>query len=333
MAKRQSKGSKEAVIYPVYVVFGKDSRRVADAAENIIETVLADGDPQLSLSRYDGSETTWADVLDELRTLPFLSERRLVMVKGADKFISTYRQAIEDYLEKPSDSGVLLLIAESFPGNTRLAKRVKEMGQTYDCGIIKGNQIRGYLTDYARKRYNLTLQSRAVDLLIDLAGEDSSVLLGEIDKLALFVADPKAGQTQITAQDVESLVGHNRQYSVFNVIDAITACDSGRALNCLDQLLAQDRDAEYSAVGAFAWHFRRLYKGRLLMEKRVAQRDIIKQLRIWSQPDLFIRQVQKFNIRAISMILRLLADIDYASKTGRGTVKTGLEKLIVQCCQ
>jgi len=333
MAKKESRSDKAAAIYPVYVVFGKDSRRAADAADGIVETVLADGDPQLSLSRYDGSETTWADVLDELRTLPFLSQRRLVMVKGADKFISTYRQAIEQYLEKPSDSGVLLLMAESFPGNTRLAKLVNKIGQTYDCGIIKGNQIRGYLTDYARKRYNLTLQSRAVDLLIELAGEDSSTLPGEIDKLALFVTGPETARTQITAQDVESLVGHNRQYSVFNVIDAITACDSGKALNCLDQLLAQDRDAEYSAVGAFAWHFRRLYKGRLLMDKRMPQRDIIQQLRIWSQPDLFIRQVQKFNIKTISMILRLLADIDYASKTGRGTVKTGLEKLIVQCCR
>ena len=54
MAKKESKSSKTPTIYPIYVVFGKDSRRAGDTAENIIETVLADGDPQLSLSRYDG---------------------------------------------------------------------------------------------------------------------------------------------------------------------------------------------------------------------------------------------------------------------------------------
>lgn len=48
------------------------------------------------MSEYDCATTTaeLASVLDDLRTLPFLSERRLVLVREADKFISLYREAV-----------------------------------------------------------------------------------------------------------------------------------------------------------------------------------------------------------------------------------------------
>ena len=334
MVTGQSRSAeKKETIYPIYVVFGQDRRRVWDKSEEVLEEALAGCERQVSQSSYDGDEASLAEVLDGLRTLPFLSPRRVVLVKDADKFISEHRQSLEKYLEEPCPTGVLVLVARSFPANTRLAKRARQIGQVYNCEQIKPRALAEFIGKYALEKHQVRLPKEAAELLIELAGEDTGLLYGEIDKLATYMADPEKMRTEITRADVEELVGHNRQYNVFNVIDARTGGDAGEALKRLDYMLGQDRNAQYQAVGAFAWHFRRLYQARLLSGQGVGDQEIARRLRIWPRPEQFMRQVKRFSIEELAGCLGSLMRIDLASKSGWGTVRTGLEKMIIQFCQ
>jgi len=319
----------EHTIHPIYVVHGKDRRRVADEVAALTERILVDADVQVALSSYDGATAELAEVMDDLRTLPFLSPRRLVVVKQADEFIKRYRRELEEYLESPCATGVLLLMAESFAANTRLAKRAVQIGEVLSCGPLKGRELGRFLTDYAQNSYQLRLEQNAAELLIALAGDEAGRLAGEIDKLATYIKGPDSKRNTIRCEDVQELVGNNRQLSVFNVIDAMTASNKATALSRLDRMLAQDRNAQYQAVGAFAWHFRRLYAARVLVEKRLNDQAIARQLRIWPRPDQFMRQVKQLTLKQIGLMLCRLMTIDLNTKTGAGDVKTGLEKLIV----
>ena len=90
----------------IFVVYGKNHRAVIEHIEKITERVLGESDRQVSLTSFEGDSAVLANVLDELRTLPFLSERRLIIVRDADGFIRTYREDLETYLENPSPTGV-----------------------------------------------------------------------------------------------------------------------------------------------------------------------------------------------------------------------------------
>jgi DNA polymerase III subunit delta len=330
MAAKANTITTEKTIRPIYVVCGKDRRRAADAVAQLTEKVLEGADPQLSLSSYEGPSAELAEVLDSLRTAPFLSPRRVVVVKEADPFISQYRQELEKYLESPSGTGVLILMAESFPSNTRLAKRTAAIGEIVACEPLRAGELVKFLMDYAVRQHGLSLKPEAANLLIVLGGDEAGQLVSEVDKLAAYLATPGEGRKAITVEDVAGVVGNNRHYSVFNVIDAMTAGNTARALTRLDQMLAQDRDAQYTAVGAFAWHFRRLHQARLMASERVADQAIIKQLRIWSQAEQFMRQVKRLSLESIEGALRGLLQVDLVSKRGTGTVRTGLEKLIIE---
>lgn len=336
--------AKTKEIPAIFVVYGKNRRAVADQVERITDQVLGRSDRQVSLTVFEGDQAVLADVLDALRTLPFLSERRLIIIRDADGFITAYRQNLEAYLDSPSPTGVLLLVPESFPGTTRLAKKTKKIGQVLSCEPVKPRDLPGYLAQYAKQTHCLDLPPRAAALLIELGGDESGMLCSEIDKLAAYLAVPEQEQGQVSGrgaggkrrielEDVQELVGKNRQYNVFNVIDAMTQGHVGKALTLLEQMLNQDRDAQYKAVGAFAWHFRRLYNGRLMLDQGVPGREIIGQLRIWSQPEAFLRQLKPLRIEAIASCLQSLMHIDLVSKTGSGTVRTGLEKLIIEFCR
>ena len=159
-AKKQS-SSDQQKIHPVYAVYGKDRRGISQQIELITDNLLGEDDHQVCLGSYDGDEIALADVLDELRTLPFLAQRRLVVIKNADSFVSAHREALEKYLEEPSPNGVLLLALSSFPANTRLAKRVKKIGQIYNCEPVQPRDLRKFLVDYAKNNHNTQLTPQA----------------------------------------------------------------------------------------------------------------------------------------------------------------------------
>ena len=319
----------------IFVVFGKNHRAVTEQIEQITERVLGESDRQVSLRSFEGDQAELADVLDELRTLPFLSARRLVVVRDADEFISTYRQNLEAYLDTPSKTGVLLLVPASFSGKTRLAKKAKKLGVVISCEPVKAGDLPRYLASYARERHGLTLTPEAAALLVKLGGDDSGMLCSEVDKLAAYLAEPEQEKRRIEVEDVQALVGHNRQFNVFNVIGAMAQGQAGLALKLLEQMLSQDRNSQYKAVGGFAWHFRRLYNSRLKLDQGVSGHEITRTLKIWSQSEseAFLRQLKQLRIETIGRCLQSLMQIDLVSKTGGGTVRSGLEKLIVEFCR
>ena len=318
---------------PIYVIVGADRRAAADHIEQITDSVLGQADPALALSSYDGAEAELSTVLEELRTMPFLSPARLVVIKNADAFITDNRQQLEEYLEAPSTTGVLVLTVASFPKSTKLARRAAKIGKIISAEPLKRGQLPGYLRDYCKTEHNMNLTRDAALALVELAGQDCGVLTGEVDKIATYLADPQRKIETITIEHVTKVVGDNRDYDVFGVIDAMTAGNAGLALTRLDRMMTRDNQAQYKAVGAFAWHFRRLYNARLLMTEGTPDGAILKKARVWQGGPQFIKQVRTLNITQIGSFLTRLTAIDLSSKTGTGTVKTGLEKLVVQFCR
>src|SRR5258708_27730428 len=115
-------------LLPVYVLHGDEDflkRQVLIA----LRTRLfgTDGD-EFGFSAHAGDKANFAEVHDELQTLPFLSPRRLVAVDNADPFVTRHRAALEKYVADPAEQGILVLDVRTWPANTRLAKLVDNSG-------------------------------------------------------------------------------------------------------------------------------------------------------------------------------------------------------------
>ena len=113
----------------IYVIAGKDDALVFAQCEKLLNSLLAPAQRATGLFSPDPAQVQASDVLDELRTLPFLSERRVVLIKGADKFISENRQLLENYFDNPSPTGTLVLTVSTWDTRTRLAKKLPEVGK------------------------------------------------------------------------------------------------------------------------------------------------------------------------------------------------------------
>jgi DNA polymerase-3 subunit delta len=323
MAK--NKGKFRNKYEPIYVIVGEEKSLVDAECEKLLETLLGQEQRVTGLFNADSAEVSASEVLDELRTLPFLTEKRVVLVKGADKFVSENRELLEKYFDNPCPSGILILTVSNWPERTKLAKKLKTVGKLLIVTQPKRWQLPRRLVQYAHDAHGKGLSEAAAELLIEIAGDELVQLYGEIDKLALFAQSEKS----ITEQHIESLIGHNRIFSTFAVINAVIAGDVTKAIYRLRSMFAEDKTAEYTVVGAFAFHFRRMFNAKVLFEKGVSSDKIANMLNIWGNRDDFFTQLRKMSLKQIGDILQRLAATDYAIKTGRVKAEAATEQLVL----
>jgi len=320
---KQSKTKKKQNL--VFVIAGEEESLVNSECDKLIDVLLTPEQRVTGLFKAEPAQVSALDVLDELRTLPFLTEKRVVLIKGADKFVSENRPVLEKYFDKPCPTGILVLTVTNWDARTKLAKKLPKVGKLIRVTQPKKWQLPQRLLQYSSDAHGKKLNTAAAEILIELTGDDLVRLYGEIDKLALFVDAEKT----ITAKHVEALIGHNRLFNAFAVIDAITAGKVGQAVNQLRMMFAEDKSAEFSVVGAFAFHFRRMFEAKVLLDKGIRPDEIAKRLHIWSNKDSFFLQLRRIHLKKIGLTLQKLADIDYAIKTGRTKAPVAVEQLVV----
>ena len=324
MSAKNSK-STGASIRPVYAIAGETGRLRDAQLAQVRDQILAGADWAMCLREFDGPQTNIAEVLDELRTLPFLGSRRLVEIHEAEEFISKYRQSLEEYLASPSDTGVLLLLLEKpLPGNQRLAKLINKIGQCYNLNPSKGQDVAYDLVRMAKDKYSKALQQDAARAMQELVGESLGTLVEELEKLSLYVGD----RPTITVEDVEALVGENRQLSAFEMIDALIKQDTGQAMALLERVLAQDRSAEYTIIGLLAWHIRRLRKAKVLADQGLSEEQVCRQAKVWYRKREFMQLVRQSTSESLRSACKKLTQADRAVKTGASNVRNAVEKFV-----
>lgn len=310
---------------PVYVLFGTDGFLRDQHRQEIIAAALGDADPQTCVSLYD-SAAELSSVLDDLRTLPFLGDRRLVIVEDADDFVSAHREALEAYLNAPAATGSLLLIVKSFPRNTRLAKLVERVGLTFDCGAPKPSDVAAFVRRRATEA-GRRIEPQAADLLVQWVGTDLARAAGEVEKLALYTE----GRDAITADDVSAIVVATAGVNPFALTDALIAGDARAALEALEGTLTQ-RGEEFRVLGLIGWHLRRLLKAKHMQAAGARDFDILKAAGIFRQAqDPFRRLLARRGLMQVCDDFRQLIRADLAMKTGYDA-KAALQRLVVSLC-
>lgn len=240
-----------AALQRVYVLAGEEEFLKRQALRVLRRRVLGEEENALGLVLLAGERATLAAVLEELQTAPIFSPRRLVVVEKAEPFLQRYREPLEKELEHLPAHAVLVLEVQSWPGNTRLARRIPAEA-TIQCQAPPVYRLPAWCVSWCLEHYGKRLLLPAAQYLVDLAGAEMGVLDQELAKLSIYVGDRK----QIEVADIEKLVGQGRVEQVWKIFDAISAGQPAQALTVLDQLLEQGEEP-LRILGALSGQLRR----------------------------------------------------------------------------
>ncbi len=322
MAKDELKNQKQEPL--IYVILGKEPALVNQQYEQLIDKLLKPSERLTGLFVADTEKDMPSQIFDELKTSPFLSGKRVVVIKQADDFITENREILESYFDRPCRTGILILTVSSFASNTKLAKKLNQFGKLISLSEPKRNEIPLRIKQYAKEAHSKTLSNEAAELLIFMTGEQLGQLYAEIDKLALFTADEK----NIEAEHIEKLVGKGRLLSIFNAIDTAMTGDIACAAAVLNEVFEQDKNAQFTFIGAFAYHLRRIFNAKVMLEKGVPEKQIIDNFRLWYVKETFFSHLKKIKLLEAGRLISEIARADFEIKTGQVSPQTAAVGLL-----
>jgi DNA polymerase III subunit delta len=311
--------------HPVYVLHG-DEPFLKRHVQTVLRNLVLGEEGDLNFSVYNGAEATFSVVHNDLTTLPFVGSRRLVVVEGADPFVTAERTRLEKYVLEPSAVGVLVLEVNGWPANTKLAKLVTEVS-TISCKSIATTRLPEWCVRWAEGHHGKQLPVSAARLLVDLIGPDMGLLDQEIGKLAAAVGEAP----RIEARDVDRLVNNNRDADTWAVFDLIGSGETAKALALLDRLFIQGEDA-MKLLGMFSYQLRmlaqvaRLHSHGLGLEAAMEQASVLKFKRASLE-----QQLRHLGRRRHDRLFDWLLETDLGLKGGSSLPpRTLLERLVVR---
>jgi DNA polymerase-3 subunit delta len=244
--------SPKAKLGPLYVVHGDEPFLKRHVVRAVRKRALGEASDEQSVSLYPGDKATFAEVFDDLDTVPFFDPRRVVLVENADPFVSKYRGDLETKLAHLPETGVLILDVKTWASNTRLAKMI-DNAATIVCKAPGSQYIGKWCSEWCAAQYQKQLPVPAASLLVDLVGPEMGLLDQEMLKLSIYVG----ARAKIDVEDVDKLVGNNRAADTWKIFDAVAAGNIQGAMGILERLFDQGEEP-MRIIGAFSMQLRRL---------------------------------------------------------------------------
>lgn len=234
---------KRKLYKPVYWLEGEEEYfidKVVDFAEHHI---LDPSEASFNLTVFYGKDAAWSDVVNACMRYPMFAEKQVVLLKEGQQMKDITK--LEGYIEKPLASTIFVVAykEKKVDGRSRLAKILKEKGELLTTKKLYDNQLPEWTNDLVQSK-GITIQPKALALLVDHIGNDLSRIDNETDKLMLNLA----GRKTISEDDVEKYVGVSKEYNPFELQNALAKRDAVKAMKIVNYFDANPKAAPIQLV-------------------------------------------------------------------------------------
>jgi len=222
---------------PVYYFFGEDAYNLSFTLHTLEEAFQP-----LLLSELD-KETIYSedrsinDILGLATAFPFGSEKKLIIVKEAEKIKD--KKPLKEYATSPAEFTVL-----AFFHNGSITNLSSEPFKTLDADEflfeakeLKGKNLIDWLISIAEEK-DKKLSEENAQVLVDIVGESRNMLEVQLEKICIFVNTQK----EVTIESIQQVSSELKQFNIFDLQNAIGLKDKSKALTVAYNLL--DNGAE-----------------------------------------------------------------------------------------
>lgn len=210
---------------------GKNSFELQKAKQKIVSD-FASKYSDMALEQYDCEGAEPQAIYDALTNLPFLVEKKLVVLDEPSKN-KALLEKLPEWL-KTSESIEVLIVEPSPDKRTTFYKFLQSDTKMQDFAALRSFDVPRWVASYAKEK-SVALSAAAIKLLIERAGENQQQLAKEIDKLSLY-------KPKIEAEDIDLLVEELPQNTVFDMLDSLVGGDMARTMELYDKLLKKRVD-------------------------------------------------------------------------------------------
>ena len=330
MAKKENNGMnvadmnrhiKDAVFSKVYLFHGQEEYLKDFYINSIVDTVLH-GDT-LNYITFDGKLTS-SQLNEACDTIPMFGDKIVILVRNSGLFkLSGDKSADFEFINHLSDDVCLIFRESDVDKRNKLYKSITDCGIVFECNRQPEMMIGKILARHA-DRLGARITVDAVSLLVAGIGDDLLRLIGEVNKLALYVGEGG----EIGEEAVREVCSLSVSATVFNLTDSLADNDREKSYKFLQTLL-DDRVEPRFIFSMISNNYIKLYDTKQLLEKGVTQNDIARRLGVADfVAKKLCRQCRSYSLAYLKDKINLCAELDMDSKSGKIDEVTMLDILI-----
>ncbi|HTX17663.1 MAG TPA: DNA polymerase III subunit delta [Bacteroidota bacterium] len=215
---------------PVYFLYGEEDFLIDEVVDALLAAGLDAATRGFNLDVVHGSDADGKDIVSLAASFPMMSERRVVVVRDFDRVSN--KELLQPYLENPSPSTCLVLIASKPDTRKKPYPFLKQHAAGGEFNRLYDSEIPDWIQRRAKK-LGSTVSPEAAELLHAYVGNSLREVSNQIEKLLIAVGARKS----IGLEDVESIVGVSKEYTVFELTKMVGEKNAPRSLEIVERML------------------------------------------------------------------------------------------------
>lgn len=225
----------------VTITGANDLQRKRELASLVTAFEAEHGD--MAIERLDGEETSADRMREAVSSLPFLSARKMVVLREPSKQ-KAFSEALTDALQDVADTTDLIIYEPKLDKRGSYYKNLKKLTDFREFAELDANALAAWAVEFAKEQ-GAVLKPADARLLIDRVGTNQQLLQSELSKLLHY-------NPAITKETIELLTERQPQSTVFELLDAAFAGNKQRMFDLYKEQRAL-RVEPQAIIAMLAW--------------------------------------------------------------------------------
>lgn len=307
----------------VYLLYGEEAYLRSQYRDKLKTALLGDGD-SMNYHYFEGKDVAVGEIIDLAETMPFLAERRVIILENSNLFAHGGEQLAE-YLASPAETVFFVFVESAVDKRSKLYKAVAAKGRAIEFKAQDESVLKRWILGFLKKE-NKNITERDLNLFLEKTGTDMENIRKELEKLLCYCMD----RDVISAQDIEAICTKQVNNQIFEMINALAQGQQKRAMELYYDLLTL-KEPPMRILYLITRQFNMLLQVKELKNKGYDANIIGEKVGLAGFiAKKYVAQAAKFKEADLREALKDCVEAEEAVKTGRMNDVMSVELLIVK---
>ena len=307
----------------VYLLCGEEEYLKRQYKQRLREAIIP-ADDTINYAFFEGKQAVVGQIIDLAETLPFFTERRLIIVENSG-FFKKGGADLADYLKNMPTTSCLVFIEQEIDKRSKLYKTVSSQGHIEEFAFQDESTLKKWVAGLIKKE-NKQINAATIDFLIQKVGTNMDNIFNEIEKLFCYTYS----RDVILGADVEAVCTTQISNHIFEMIEAVSRGNQAKALSLYYELLAL-KEAPLGILFLLTRQYRLIIQAKAMVALGRGKAQVAKDIGVHPfAAGKYMEQSRRYNHQQLVAVLNMAASFEEKIKTGLLQDKIGVELFIIQ---
>lgn len=310
-----------------YIFCGLDEELIKEGINLIVNSTVDKSLLDLNYIRLDGITTNFDDIINACETMPFMGEKKVVVVYRAaflrDKSDSSGTKIYNELLKYLKDIPpytilIMYYLFNDKRDNPRKNNRMKSLDKV--SKVVYFDRLK---KDRYYKKVEEVFKSCGKEIgkiearyFAEKVQNNFDIIKREADKIISYTEGKK-----ITKNDIDKLIMNSSEDDIFDLVDLISQRKVERAIDLLDELLLKN-DQHMLIITNIENNFKRLYEIKILSKNGYDVNSLASKYKLPTFVcEKIISQCNKFTVSQLQKLMEICLETENKLKSS-GVDKT-----------